>query len=393
MPEHEARQTSHEHIVEQIKNPETEAREVRANFMQVAKDFLMDDGTHVQYENMTDDELRDYVQDKFQENLTNFFESSGLSEEVARCGDDEDAVHFIAAKSVGVHGWVDMLPNLIRSNPGAGMNCTMASAMLHLSLEKLGYNDVHTAWVKGHHAVLRELGDGSLKLYDATSLSTKDGKLVGYSYIFRPEQVRRRIETGEEQQGSGQEVILSRGERDSVGGFAAPDEHGNFTKLFYTYDPSIKMDIEIALGNLSEVKDDAREVGGVEDLPVLDDEYLRAVANFLKGNNLRILSDADVVSIGRSNPDAVRQLTMAAESCVIDKRGAMPNPYDFLQSNLIQPRDRTLQPPDPNTFTEGAKERHVQAQRLCAEYPELENLDIEKVRRQFKLPHHTSYTE
>ena len=367
-------------------NPEQkENTESREALIEAARHFLIDEGVEPDFSGMSDVELREYIQTQFQRNLEDFFDSSGLADAVKDCKTEEDILHLLAEKSEGTHGWVDMLPSLAKSNPGAGMNCTMNSAMLHIALERLGYDKVRTVAVKGHHIVLRELDDGSFKLLDPSSKSLQGGKLVGYSQIFKPEQITDKSEIDEDEKRRGFAFVLDRGQSDDWGGFHMPDEQGKFTKKFYAYDPSINMDISIALGNLSEIKKDAEELGGVKDLTLVDsNEYIKAVADFIKRNNQTELSDEDIRKIGQENPNVANKLLALAEQCV--KAGEpIPNPFTLISGELVKPKEELDSIPDPHQFIGEAKLRHEQAKALCEQYPELKRLDYDELVEKFKL--------
>lgn len=226
----------------------------RKVFLKTAQDFLIDGKIDEETLRLEDKELTKKLQAEFQENLERYFKESGLSDEIeilavreklqqAEVPLDEQALNLIARKSEGVHGWVDMLPNLRKQYKDSGMNCTMGSAMLHLALEKLGYSGVRTVLRKGHSVVFREIDDGSIQFYDPTSLSTVNEKLVGYSRKFTPDQITNRKEVEESENKKGFAVTLEIGEADKIGGFSEADEKGKYAEKFYAYDPSTKMDI------------------------------------------------------------------------------------------------------------------------------------------------------
>ena len=50
---------------------------------------------------------------------------------------------------------------------------------------------------------MRELEDGSIQLYDSSSKSTLDGKLVGYTHTFNPNQISNRAEVEEKSERKG----------------------------------------------------------------------------------------------------------------------------------------------------------------------------------------------
>lgn len=363
---------------------EQEKQELRKKLIKVAQDFLVDNPAEVDVENLSDEDLGELIQQKFQKNLESFFKSSGLEEEIKQCKTDENVLHLLARKK-GTEGWVDMVPNLIKANEGAGMNCTMNSAMMHMALEKMGFNKIRTVLVSGHHVVLRELEDGSIKLYDAGNKSTINGELLGYTHTFLPEQIINKEEIEEKNGRKGFKFTLNRGQMDEWGGFHTPDQEGNFKRKLYAYDSSIKMDVSIALDNLAYVKQDAQELGGATDRGFIEeDEYLRAVADFLRKNNETELSNEDLMIIVSENEDTKKEFIKAAAESVI-KGAAIPNPYDYIKSTLLKPKSQLTEFPNPAPFAQKAIERHEQAKKLCAEYPELNTLDVGKIFKQFGL--------
>jgi len=366
----------------------------RKVFLKTAQDFLIDGKIDEETLRLEDKELTKKLQAEFQENLERYFKESGLSDEIeilavreklqqAEVPLDEQALNLIARKSEGVHGWVDMLPNLRKQYKDSGMNCTMGSAMLHLALEKLGYSGVRTVLRKGHSVVFREIDDGSIQFYDPTSLSTVNEKLVGYSRKFTPDQITNRKEVEESENKKGFAVTLEIGEADKIGGFSEADEKGKYAEKFYAYDPSTKMDIAIALENLSEIKQDAEKLGTPESKPFSQEAYKTALADFVRQNNTRELSNEDIKRIGQENRQTIEELLQAAEKS-FKGEAQPPNPFDFLQSDLLTPKAEIENIPDPKTFI-GSSERYEQAKELCEKYPELKDLDFKTVKEKFGL--------
>ncbi len=376
----------------ELSQQELEKRELRKQVVNVAKNLLVDDFVEADIDGLSDEELGEYIQIKFQEHLENFFTSSGLEEEIKTCKDDEELLHLITNKTEGIRGWVNMLPNIKKEYEGSGMNCTMGSAMLHLALEKLGYKNVRTVTVMNHHIVLRELEDGSIKIYDSGSKITKDGKLLGYSHTFTPEQIVRREEVDEKSGRRGFSLTLNRGEQDDGGGFYGPDREGHFTQKLYAFDSSIKMDVSIALDNLSCIEADAIELGGAGDRPLIDENnYLREVADFFRLNNQIELTDENLRTIAHENSEAKKKFIKASEQSFISQGiisgSPIPNPYDYFKNVLLQPKKEMGDLPNPVLFISGASERHEQAKALCAKYPELKNMSSKKIYQQFGLFH------
>lgn len=278
-------------MAEQLRNTTEQGIEIsnaeklerRKQFLEVGQ-LLSDNLDQTEVEVLNDEQLGEHVQKKFQKQLEGFFTTSGLEDELKECKTDEEALHIIATKQ-GVSGWVDMLPKTIEDfnndpeNKGkkAKMNCTMTSAMLHIALEKMGYTKVRSAIMDGHAISLRELEDGSLKLYDANSRSTnKEGKVTGYTRTFAAEQIENRQDVEERDGRRGFSFTLLRGEPDKWGGyFHAPNKEGQFKKKMYVYDSSIKMDLAIALENLSEIEPEASGKEAPGGRSFIDEEDLK----------------------------------------------------------------------------------------------------------------------
>jgi hypothetical protein len=335
-------------------------------------------------------QLLDLLQQAFQENIKHHYRETGLAVKIKAIPAqeslnptgvpfDEQAVNLIADLSQGTHGWVDMLPNLRKEDPEAGLNCTMGSALLHLALEDLGFDHISTVLREGHHVVIREMSDGSMKLYDPTSLSTKDEKLVGYSRTFVPSEIERRDSIV----GKGYGFELDSAGEDKIGGFMKPNDAGQYRQSFFAYEPEVKMDLAIALENLSEIKEDADKLDAEQQPPFDIDAYREALVAFIKENNQKELSDADILEIANSNRQPIEELTQAASS-FFESGGQIQNPYDYLASPLLQPKTELTQMPNPKKFT-GSSERYEQAKQLCTKYPELRELDFKSIKSKLAL--------
>jgi hypothetical protein len=143
------------------------------------------------------------------------------------------------------------------------------------------------------------------------------------------------------------------------------------------------MDLAIALENLSEIKDDAAKIESEQSTPFDIDAYREALVAFIRENNTTDLSDTDIAEIANSNRQPIEELTQAASS-FYEQAGQIPNPYDFLSSPLLKPKQELTQPPNPKDFT-GSSERYEQASELCKKYPELKTLDYKAVQSKLAL--------
>ncbi len=370
--------------------------EYRQVFLKIAEDFLTEERTTEELIQLEDNDLGQEIQKRFQQSIVRHFERSGLADKIdalrlAHHIDpkgvplDEKALHLIACASEGTHGWIDMLPSLRNQYASAGMNCTMGSAMLHLALEKLGYSGVHTVLRKGHHVVIQELPDGGIKLYDPTSLSTVENQLVGYVRTFADEHVTHKQDVNEKSNAQGFAFTLNSDRQDKIGGFHdEADKTGSYQQSFYAYDPDIKMDVAIALGNLSEIQDDAvqAEQGG-EHVSFDLDAYRAVLIDFIRANNDTDLSDEAVTEIAQQNKQTIEELLQVAEKA-FHGDSSPPNPFDFLESTLLHPKRSLSAIPNPKDYV-GSSERYDQAAELCTKYPELKKLHFSETLKRFDL--------
>jgi len=354
---------------------------------------LLSEGLAVEMTKLDDQQLVEQLQAKFQENIKSHYLQTGLADKIRELPIrenldptgiplDEQAVNLIAEESQGTHGWVDMLPNLRKEAQQAGLNCTMGSALLHLALENLGFDKVRTTIRSGHSIVTRETDDRGLVLYDATSLSTKNDKFVGYSRKFEADQIKRKQDvTGK---GFGFELISDT--KDKIGGFKEAGEDGQYRQSFFAYEPEVKMDLAIALENLSEIKDDAAKDESEQTTPFNIDSYREALVAFIRENNTNNLSDENIAEIRNSNRQQIEELTQEASS-FYENGGQIPNPYDFLSSPLLQAKQELTQLPDPKDFKDftGSSERYKQARELYEKYPELRTFDYKAVKSKLAL--------
>jgi hypothetical protein len=129
---------------------------------------------------------------------------------------------------------------------------------------------------------MRELDDGSIKLLDTTSLITANKgspqeRLVGYVRTFPPSQIMDRQIVAEPGNRSGFAFTVRDDKPDTIGGITH-EKNGHYEERFYANDPSIKIDLSIALENLSEIKDDAKKAGHKQhnQLTESSEKYLEA---------------------------------------------------------------------------------------------------------------------
>ncbi len=373
---------------------ENEPQERRI-LLQIAQDFLLDEKITEDILRLENRELAQFIQEKFQENLEKYFVESGLSDEIELLAErekmnpsgiplDEQALNLIANKSKGTNGWIGDMPSNIRKQyKDSGMNCTIASSTLHMALEKLGYSEVRTVLLKGHHVVFRQLDNRSIKLYDPVSLFTVDEQTVGYSRTFTPNEIKENKDVNEGGSKKGNAITIEIGKEDKIIGFQELNENGKYEQKFYAYDPGTKLDIAVVLENLSEIKDDAKKIGTPDSKPFNQEAYKEGLIDFLKQNNVRELRDEDLKEIEQENRDTIERLVKSAEKS-FNGETLPPNPFDFLQSELLSPKADVKNIPDPKQFI-GSSQRYEEAKELCEKYPELKQLDFKTTKEKFGL--------
>ena len=143
------------------------------------------------------------------------------------------------------------------------------------------------------------------------------------------------------------------------------------------------MDVGVAVDNLSEINADAEgKVSDPDHLLFNEEAYKKAAAAFLAERNTSEISKEDIRRIAKENKPAIENFIQAAKRAFLGG-GDRPNPFDFLQHPRLQQKAEKAAVPDPKSFVD--QERYEQAKQLCEKYPELKQLDIDKIRQQFVL--------
>ena len=379
--------------IDELLKKETPERKV---LLKIAADFLMEGKLEKYLFQLSNDQLIQKLQIKYQEHLANYFKKSGLAQEVRKLAElekkqptgvclDEQINNLIALRSQGTHGWADMLPKLKEMYPDSGLNCTLGSAMLHLALEEVGLTGIRTVLREGHQIVIREHGDGSLTLYDPASASTdQNGKLTGYAKTFTPKQVvyGKQVDEGNGRKGYSFQIQVD--EKDQIGGLTQLTD-GKYTQKFYAYDRGTMNDIVIALSNLSEIKDDAQKAEKIlESGKVFNkDTYKAALVEYILANNETNLTDADIQSIKSLNRQLIEELLTEAAR-VFGTGAAAQNPFKVLTSPLLHAKSNPPPPPNPNRFI-GPSEQDQQAKEICDHHPDLRQLDFKTIKAKFRM--------
>ncbi len=364
-----------------------------------AQAFLMDEPITHEMITMDDADLMEELQLRFQSHLERYYEASGIKQKVVNLYSqrtkhpakeplDEGICNIIAENSQDDGTWALELPAFHKEFQKKGYNCTLGSALLQTALEDAGMTDARTVLRAGHYVVMRELDDGSIKILDATSVSTVDKdtpeeRLVGYARTFPADKVTNRTKIAEPGNRSGTAFTLCADTPDAIGGFTERNA-AQYEQHFYANPPSIKINIAIALENLSEIKDDARKANQNEQHNFLAiDAYRQAVAEYILSTNAIPLHKNDLRTIERENFQPFNELVDAANRA-FEGSAPAPNPYDFLQSSLLKQHPGSGAPPDPRNFV-GSSEKYQEAKMICDRFPQLYTLDFATLKKQFGL--------
>jgi hypothetical protein len=362
--------------------------------------FLSDEPLTEDLLRMTNEALVEELQQRFQRHLEDHYERSGLKKKVVMlCTEhardpagslDEEICHLVAQNCGHEGTWTRELPVILSAFDRTGYNCTLGSAMLQTALQDAGFTRVHTVLRAGHYCVIRELDDGSLKLLDATSLQTEhkgepNERLIGYVRTFPKAEVVERKNIPQPGGREGFAFTLRTHEKDSIGGLTNRAD-GGFEQSFFANDPSIKIDIGIALENLSEIKLDAAKAQEDAKPPLAIDAYKEAVVAYLMGgSNATPLDESAIVEIAEANFQPINELVDAAQR-TFEGKGPVPDPYAFLESPSLSPNPDRGAPPDPRDFS-GSSEHYREALRICERYPLLYDVDFAALRKRFNLFH------
>lgn len=230
-----------------------EKREIKELVLKVAGTFLVGEDALQELRGAPKESFLQVLQEKYEEELRRYYKESGLHKGVQDLvasykGDslDVEILQLVGKASDGDEPWVDMLTKLRDQYPKAGMNCTLASAMLHLALDDVGQSDgVHTASCKGHALVLRELSDGGLRIYDPTQRRANE---LGEYQSSLLSVTGKDVETGpavDEGFGRSGHVVTVDGLK------------GGRTARSYAYDSKTVLSVAITLSNLALISVDA----------------------------------------------------------------------------------------------------------------------------------------
>lgn len=263
--------------------------ELSKSLVEVVNEFVLPKNLQIPLDQATDTgtgftELQTLTQEAYEQHYKN----SGMADQVdgLRQSGSEDLdsaalglVSDLASRGEGA--WIATFPNLRK--PDSGMDCTMAAAMLTLSLKDLGYENVHTVLRSGHYEVMRDLGDGKIKLYDpATRVTGDDGITRGYEREFDG------VKTGHDQSG-GLKFEIQTDEPDYPGGIRDKKD-GKYTRKFYAFGSGVLVDLAIVLENLDSMKTGAEGVES-EDMesPVENDVWKRQASEISRehGSSLK----------------------------------------------------------------------------------------------------------
>jgi hypothetical protein len=280
-------------------------KELTLLLFRVSEAFFSEDTISYPGEAIEGKVLKEILQRTLDKNIRDFYKNSDLSELVERLDAsdsdvDEKALHLVTIFSQG-DSRVTMdedtvqiaceLPNFHKAyenetgqNPGA--RCTLAGSLLHIALEKLGYEGVRCVQVDGHYVVLREMDDGSIKVYDPTASNVTQNaegtrEVKGFAHTFGREDVMKKFE----EDNTYQLVLKSSARIEHTDLFSVQDSEGNYVRGFYALNPHTLMDVGTALENLSLLKDSTDATTRVlcekyPDLKTLDFQEIKRVLQF-----------------------------------------------------------------------------------------------------------------
>ncbi len=200
---------------------------------------------------------------KLQKSYKECYEKSGIKDMVEGVkglqDSDDKALQIVSEEaSMGKGGWISTFPNM--RPDGQGMDCTLATAILHAGLEELGYDDVRSTLRSGHYVVSRVLPNGGLKIYDPATTITKNGETSGYSRVFSSREFQL-IDVEEGSGKKGAKIELTIDKPDLPGGFREPDpKDGKYKQILYASPPTTLLDLSVALENIDSLRNDAEGI-------------------------------------------------------------------------------------------------------------------------------------
>lgn len=247
--------------------------------IKIAKDFLLENVNEHDFADLNNYELITKIQDRFQNELRNFYLETQYSKDIEKLKIDrsdvpldEQALHLLAQYSGGdsnnSHQISRQLPKFNKQYTNAGYECTLSTALIRLALEQLGYTNTRSVLLRRHYMAIRELDDGSIKFYDAANRTTINGQLQGFSHIFNPKEILNRKKIIKNQ------YIFTVKTKTRIKGtevFSNKTDTEFYFKEFFVYDPSILIHLTVVLENLSQFKsqDDKYSVELIEKYPYL----------------------------------------------------------------------------------------------------------------------------
>ncbi len=270
--------------------------ELRQNLVLIAQTFFSQEFDVATLEGKEGLELQVALQEAFDKNVRDFYERSELAKEIAKLDlvdsdRDQKAVDIVAKYNSGselrdpegAFLIEKELPNFNQAwqkregkNPAA--NCTLAGAEMHLALEQVGYQNVHSVLIKGHYLALRELEDGTVRLYDP---STTHDEYLGFIHTCEPDQIKK----GELDERGGCVIDIKLPTQPNHTDMFA--EENNFIQRLYALPTSVLVDFFVALENLSEFKDHANResIDLCEKYPILKTLNIKEMKDAMSFSN------------------------------------------------------------------------------------------------------------
>lgn len=249
--------------------------------LEVANTFLLKTPlTEEDFESAKDLTLK--LQSEFQKTFSDYYIESGIDNEVTPIVHqhpghhlDERILNLVASHSVhkndeNIPDIVRMFPKFHKTHKNPGMECTLANALLHVALEDTGHKNVRSTLVHGHWVLTRQLHDGAIKLYDASSYSKdKEGNIKGFVHTFHPSEIVGVKEVYEPTGENGLHFTVKT--KKTIPGtqiFKEKDGDGFHSVKFYAFSEEIYLDLSIALRNLH-----VRQRDNLETNPPIPENY------------------------------------------------------------------------------------------------------------------------
>jgi len=201
-------------------------------------------------------DLLHQVQYGFQNSIKKYFGDSKLEQDTRNLT-DEQILHLVAVRSEmknkNTPQIARQIPKYSLKYPMAGFECTLSTALVRLSLAKMGFNNTRSLLLRRHFIAMRELEDGSIKLYDAATRITVNGQIQGFCESFFPREVYDKHDVWFQNEKRGYVFTIKTTRKIKNTNMFQKNNNGFYLKQFFAYEPNILIDLSVVLENLSEI--------------------------------------------------------------------------------------------------------------------------------------------